>query len=102
MNKIYTEMSITQEEIKKIAEKLSKIPWDNEKLIWDLKEILKYVDLLWEVDTTWVKPTVSVVKKWMEFREDIVEEKNITTKELLNCSEQKVVGSQIVIPNIMK
>ncbi len=95
-------MSGTQEQIKKIAEKLSKVPLQDSKLWNDLEWILKYMDMLDEVDTTWVKPTISVVERWTPLREDIVSEKTTQPKDLLDCSQQKIVSNQIVLPNIMK
>ena len=95
-------MSGKQEQIKKIAEKLSKVPWTDPKIVSDLEGILKYVDMLEEVDTTWVEPTISVVQVWTPLREDIVKDKTVAPSELLNCSPQKVVSDQIVLPNIMK
>ena len=95
-------MNGKQEQIKKIAEKLSKVPWSNEKIVKDLEWILKYVDMLEEVDTTWVKPTVSVVQVWTPLREDVVQDKVVSPADLLACSPQKVVSDQIVLPNIMK
>lgn len=95
-------MTITQEQIKKIAKKLSKIPSDNEKIIWNIWDIIKYVELLDEVDTKWVIPTISVVEKGMPLREDVEVEKEISPDNLINCSNQKVIANQIIIPNIMK
>ena len=95
-------MSGTQEQIKKIAEKLSKIPGNNEKLVGDIESIISYMDMLDEVDTTWVEPTVSVVKNGTPLREDVVLDKKTNPKDLLACSNQKVVSDQIVLPNIMK
>ncbi len=95
-------MSTKKSQIKKVSEKLIKIPWNNEKLIWNIEDILHYVDLLEEVDITWVQPTISVVETWTAMREDIEIEKEVLPKELLNCSNQKVVANQIIIPNIMK
>ena len=95
-------MSGTQEQIKKIAEKLSKVPLTNPKIGQDLEWILKYMDMLDEVDTTGVKPTISVVETWTPLREDVVQEKQVEPKDLLSCSDQKVVSDQIVLPNIMK
>ena len=93
-------MSISQEELKKIAEKLSKIPADNDALIWNIQDILWYMDLLSQVDTQWVTPTVSVVENNAILREDI--QKNTskaTPRELLSCS--KVAADHIILPNIM-
>lgn len=95
-------MSGTQEQIKKIAEKLSKVPLENSKLWADIEGILKYMDMLEEVDTTWVEPTISVVETWTPLREDIIQEKTTDPKDLLACSNQKVVSNQIILPNIMK
>lgn len=95
-------MTLTQEQIKKISENLSKIPSDNEKMWEDLNNILDYFELLNEVDTENVNPTYSVISKKNILREDILEEKQISRKELLDCSNQQVVADQIAISNIMK
>lgn len=95
-------MSISQDELKKMAEKLSKIPGDNDALLWNITDILKYMDLLWEVDTSWVVPTVSVVENNAKLREDTIASPTETlAAELLASSNQKVVADQIVLPNIM-
>lgn len=95
-------MSVSQEQIQKIAEKLSKIPGDNTKLTGDIKGILSYMDLLQELDTSGVVPTVSVVQKENVLRPDILKDKDPTPTEMLQCSKQKVIGNQIAITNIMK
>lgn len=95
-------MSISQDELKKIAEKLSKIPGDNEKLLGNITDIVSYMDLLSEVDTHNIIPTVSVVDDIAVLRNDAI--KNPTgasAKDLLASSQQKVVVNQIVLPNIM-
>ena len=95
-------MSISQDELQKIAEKLSKIPGDNEKLLWNISDILGYMDLLQEVDTHWVIPTVSVVEGSAALRSDeLSSPTGASPKDLLNASEQKIVSGQIVLPNIM-
>jgi aspartyl/glutamyl-tRNA(Asn/Gln) amidotransferase C subunit len=58
-------MSVTQDQIKKIAKNLCKLPSEEVKLVNDVNDILKYVEMLNEVDTTGVEPTVSVVSKKM-------------------------------------
>jgi Asp-tRNA(Asn)/Glu-tRNA(Gln) amidotransferase C subunit len=45
-------MTVSHEQIKKIAKNLSKIPITDEKIIGDIEGILKYVDMLQEIDTT--------------------------------------------------
>lgn len=95
-------MTLTQEQIKKIAKNLSKIPLDNEKVWEDLNNILDYFRLLDEVDTNNVEPTYSVISKENDLREDVLGEKKISRKELLDCSNMQVVADQIAISNIMK
>lgn len=95
-------MSISQDELKKIAEKLSKIPGDNDKLLGNITDILAYMDLLKQVDTTDVIPTVSVVQQDARLREDtIASPTNASAWDLLASTNQKVVADQIVLPNIM-
>jgi len=95
-------MSLTQEQITKIAENLSKIPATNPNIESDLNNILKYFDLLKEVDTENIIPTYSVILKENILREDKLEEKVLSRKELLDCSNQQVVADQIAVSNIMK
>lgn len=95
-------MSISQEELQKIAKKLSKIPAENPKLLGNITDIIQYMDLLSEVDTTGVIPTVSVVQNAAVLREDILWTDKISGEELLKCSSQKIIANQIVLPNIMK
>lgn len=95
-------MSISQDELQKIAQKLSKIPATNEKLLWNITDILWYMDLLQEVDTNGVITTVSVVEGSAALREDSLQNPTDThPNELLSCSKQKVIADQIVLPNIM-
>ena len=95
-------MSLTQEQIEKLAKNLSKISVDNEKIAWDVNWILNYIELLNEVDTKWVEPTVSVVDSRDNLRTDEKQDKEISREDLLNCSNQKVIADQIAITNIMK
>jgi len=60
------------------------------------------MDLLGEVDTTGVEPTVSVIETDGKLRKDEEGEKISTPAELLACSKQKVIANQIVLPNIMQ
>ena len=53
-------MSITQEQMKNIVLNLSKLPHVDSKIEWDVNNIINYMDILNEIDTTWVKPTVSI------------------------------------------
>ncbi len=95
-------MSISQDELKKIAEKLSKIPADNPALLGNITDILWYMDLLSQVDTSEVTPTVSVVENKAELRDDTVQNPtHATGADLLKTTKQKVAWDQIVLPNIM-
>lgn len=96
-------MSLTQEQIEKLLSSLSKL-WRNnsEKLTSSVNSIIKYMDILNEVDTTNVQPTVSVVQKQNILRKDEETDKESTPTELLDCSDQKVIANQIALPNIMK
>lgn len=95
-------MTIAQDELQKMAKKLSKIPGENPKLFKNVSDILGYMDLLSEVKTDGVTPTVSVVDNNAHLREDKRVDPISTPSELLAQSEQKVVSWQIVLPNIMK
>jgi aspartyl-tRNA(Asn)/glutamyl-tRNA(Gln) amidotransferase subunit C len=95
-------MTLTQEQIIKISESLSKIPLDNPQIEKDLNNILEYFELLDEVDTENIKPTYSVISKKNILRKDELKEKAISRKELLDCSNQQVVADQIAVSNIMK
>lgn len=97
-------MSVTQEEIKKIAENLSKL---SPKNLWNLTQsvdsILSYFELLNEVDTSGVIPTINVVKKENILRSDVENtNKDVSPEELLACSNQKIIAGQIAVNNIMK
>ena len=95
-------MSLTQEQIEKLSKNLSKINVDNKKIAWDINGILDYIELLNEVDTNWVKSTVSVIESDNKLREDIELKNNITREQLLTCSNQKIIADQIAITSIMK
>lgn len=94
-------MSLTQEQIKNIAN-LSKLRLKNEeKITANINDILNYVDQLNEVDTTGVKATSNVINAHSPLREDEIVNSNLTS-ELLNCSNQNVVANQVALQNIMK
>ena len=94
-------MSVTQDQIKKIATKLCKLPSGEDKIIGDIQNILTYVEMLEEVDTTWVKPTISVVDQHYDLREDQEIQKFATPDQLLACSPQKVIARQVALGWIM-
>lgn len=96
-------MSITQDQIKKITKNLAKLPKGWDKIEHDLNSILWYINVLNEIDTKWVKPTVSVTKnKKFEKYKDKKVERNIDPIKLLKCSKNKIIAWQIALWNIMK
>ena len=95
-------MSVTQEQIEKLSKNLSKISVDNEKIAKWVNWILEYIEMLNEVDTKWVKSTVSVIESENILRKDIKKEKGLTRNDLLSCSNQKIIADQIAITSIMK
>lgn len=95
-------MSITQENLQNIIKNLSKLKVANEeKLLWNVNDILWYMDTLNEVDTTWVEATISVIDWKNKLRIDEEKNKEVKVSELLACSPQKVIQNQITITNIM-
>ncbi len=95
-------MSVTQEQIEKLSRNLCKLsPEAASKLLKDVNSTLDYMEMLNEVDTTWVKPTVSVIEKKNVYRKDKIWENKTDPKELLSCSNQKVVANQIALTSIM-
>lgn len=94
-------MSLTQEQIKNIAN-LSKLRLKNEeKITGNINDILNYVDQLSEVDTTGVEGTVNVIPNDTPLRKDEIKDSNLTS-ELLGNTNQSVVANQIALQNIMK
>ncbi|MDD3303019.1 MAG: aspartyl/glutamyl-tRNA amidotransferase subunit C [Candidatus Gracilibacteria bacterium] len=96
-------MSITQEQIIKITKNLAKLPKSGDKIEHDLNSIIGYIDVLNELDTTGITPTVSVTqnKPFSSFKnKKIINTSN--PNELLKCSGNKIIAGQIAIGNIMK
>lgn len=95
-------MSITQEQIKKITKNLAKLPSNSDKIEHDLNSIIWYIDILNEIDTTWVIPTISVTKSKSTLRDDVESSDLATPTELLKCSSNKIIAGQIAVWSIMK
>lgn len=96
-------MSITQEQIKKISKNLAKLaPKNEEKLASSINSILAYIELLNEVDTSNVIPTISVISKKHNSLKMDEEKRNIEPVDLLKCSKQKIIANQIAVSDIMK
>ena len=94
-------MALTKEEVLKIA-KLSKLSFEEkeiEKFQIELNDILKYIDMLNEVDTSKIEPLVYINEAVNNFRE---KEKKLSLeieKVLLNAPES--AENAIVVPKVI-
>ena len=93
-------MSITQDQMENIIKNLSKLPDVDPKMFEDTAKIIEHMEVLQEVDTNWVKPTISVSDFSAILRKDI-EKRDIDAKETLNCTNHKIIANQIAVPSIM-
>lgn len=93
-------MSITQDQMENIIKNLSKLPDVDPKMFDDTAKIIGHMEILQEVDTTWIKPTVSVSDFPVVLRKDI-EERDIDAKKVLDCTNNKIIANQIAVPSIM-
>ena len=93
-------MSITQEQMENIIKNLSKLPDVDPQMFDNTAKIIEHMEVLQEVDTTWIKPTVSVSDFSAILRKDI-EKRDIESKKVLDSTNNKVIANQIAIPSIM-
>ncbi len=94
-------MSLTREEVLKVA-KLAKLEFDEEKIKEyqsQLNDILGYIDILNEVDTSEVEPLVYINEEINNFREEERKKSVSLEKALLNAPE--VAESAIVVPKVI-
>ena len=94
-------MALTKEEVLKIA-KLSKWSFEEkeiEKFQIELNDILKYIDMLNEVDTSEVKPLVYINEAVNNFREKEEKPSLKIEKVLLNAPES--AENAIVVPKVI-
>ena len=94
-------MALTKEEVLKIA-KLSKLSFEEkeiEKFQIELNDILKYIDMLNEVDTSKVEPLVYINDVVNNFREKEEKTSLEITKVLLNAPES--AENAIVVPKVV-
>ena len=94
-------MSLTKEEVLKIA-KLSKLSFEEaeiEKFQVELNDILKYIDMLNEVDTSKVEPLVYINEAINNFREKEEKASIEIEKVLLNAPES--AENAIVVPKVV-
>ena len=94
-------MALTKEEVLKIA-KLSKLSFEEaeiEKFQVELNDILKYIDMLNEVDTSEVQPLVHINDVVNNFREKEEKPSLKIEKVLLNAPES--AENAIVVPKVI-
>ena len=94
-------MALTREEVLKIA-KLSKLSFEEkeiEKFQIELNDILGYIDMLNEVDTSKVEPLVYINDVVNNFRETEEKTSLEITKVLLNAPES--AENAIVVPKVI-
>ena len=97
-------MSLTQEQIAHIARlsRLNPTPEELARYQRDLSSIVEYVDMLAKVPKESLDTVALTSPLILPLREDkVVQEGKPSRKELLSCTEQRVVADQIAIPNIM-
>lgn len=74
---------------------------EQEALLTDLKSILKYVELLQEIDTSHVPPCNHVMDDIANvMREDVIS--NILPRELLLANAPSHIGGMIRVPPVIK
>ena len=94
-------MALTKEEVLKIA-KLSKLSFEDkeiEKFQVELNDILKYIDMLNEVDTSKVEPLVYINESVNNFREKEEKQSLEIEKVLFNAPES--AENAIVVPKVI-
>ena len=94
-------MALTKEEVLKIA-KLSKLSFEEieiERFQIELNDILKYIDMLNEVDTSKVQPLVYINEAVNNFREKEEKPSLKIEKALLNAPES--AENAIVVPKVI-
>jgi aspartyl-tRNA(Asn)/glutamyl-tRNA(Gln) amidotransferase subunit C len=72
------------------------------KLSKELTDVLEYMDILNEVDTSKVSGTNQVTGLTNVMQEDKIEEKRATREELLNTSELEIDSNQIRVQKTIK
>jgi len=93
--------SLTRDQVLHIA-KLARITLTAEevdKMTSELTSILKYVDVLNEVDTASIEPTAQITGLTNTFREDVVRPSAAEPESLLACSPLPITEHQIQVPH---
>ena len=94
--------SILREDVKHLAE-LSDISLDEdemENLQKDLEQIVKYINQLSELNTDNVKPTYQVIDLNNVWRDDEINDYDLSREELLNLAPE-IKRNQIKVPKVL-
>lgn len=96
-------MKLTKEDVKKIAHlaRLGLTDEEIERFAPQLTDILTFVELLNEVDTTGVPETCQVTGLANVTRKDTVDQSLSTSEELLSTTQLPVIDNQIRINRMM-
>lgn len=97
-------MQLSPEQVKHIA-KLARLGLSDEevkKFSTQLTDILEYIKILDEVDTTNVESTSQVTGLGNILREDVVDREWVKREELLACSELPVEEDQIRVKPVIE
>lgn len=71
-----------------------------ESLKTDIENILTYVDMLGELDTTGVEPTYQVNGLQNVFRDDVVDQGPVTRENLLALAPESL-DNQVKVPKVL-
>ena len=96
-------VKVTYDEIQNLAQ-LSNLELNEaevESLTDDLGNILTFVNLLDELDTTNVEPTYQISQRYNAWREDEVDQSQLTPEQLLELAEGGVINNQIKVPKVL-
>ncbi len=97
-------MPLSQDQIKHIA-KLSRLELTSEETQeyeHTLEEVVNYIDRLQNIPSEAFEHIPFSSECVAPLRDDVVRKSEISQQELLGCTGQKVIASQIALPNIMK
>jgi aspartyl-tRNA(Asn)/glutamyl-tRNA(Gln) amidotransferase subunit C len=93
--------SLTPDQVRHIA-KLARLRLSDaevEKFATEMTSILKYIDMLKEVDTNGVEPTAQVTGLHNAFRDDVVTPPIATPNDMLSTTALPIVDHQIQTPS---
>lgn len=94
--------TITTNDVQNLAQ-LSNIQLSSEEaaaLTVDIENILAYIDMLGELDTSGVEPTYQVNDLKNIFRDDVVDQGSVTRADLLAIAPESL-DNQVKVPKVL-